>query len=210
MYNIAFLWRQEYRSRRPVCHISFYTFWILNMWPYYYLFSKFNKLEDKIKHLPTDTTSVEQFFVLTASVPFSHLLAAYWQRPRSNAEPGHSPAGGKRPLQPDTRPWHYQAVAPGLSDCILSPVRSWLAPSEEDRLMGPNGRKREEGGGPYYTKFHCPTQGSTKPRMMSTFTHPTNTFKCPPRARRSSSDWGYSSEYKLYIPHSLLHYLPNA
>ena len=125
-------------------HTSFYTFLILNVWIYYYLFSQFNTLENELKSSPTDTTSVGLFFVLPASAPFSHLLASYWQQPWGSAGPGHSPAGGKRPLQPDTRPWHYQAAAPGLSGCILSPVHSLLVPSEGDRLMAAKGREREE------------------------------------------------------------------
>ena len=131
-------------SRRPICHTWSYTFWILNVWIYYYLFSQLNTLENELKSSPTDTASVGRFFVLPTSAPFSHLLASYWQQPWGSAGPGHSPAGGKRPLQPDTRPWHYQAAAPGPSGCILSLVHSLLVPSEGDRLKAANGRKREE------------------------------------------------------------------
>lgn len=179
-----------------------HLFILFEYWMCEYIITYFhNTLKDELKSSPTDTTSVEWFFVLPTSAPFSHLWASYWQQPWGSAGPGHSPAGGKRPLQPDTRPWHYQAAAPGLSGCILSLVHSLLVPSEGDRLMAANGRKRR---GPYYTMFHCPTQGITKSRMLSTFTHPTNTFTCPPCVRHYSSHWGCSSEYKFYIPQSTL------
>lgn len=125
--------------------VYFYAFWILN---YLNVLSLIHKnsinLKSKIKQTPFHSNPFGRtiFFVLTTSILLSHLLAADWQQPGGSAELGHSPADGRRPLQPDTRPWHCQAVVPGLSDCILSLVRSLLAPSEGDRLMGPNERKR--------------------------------------------------------------------
>ena len=122
-----------------------HLFILFEYWMCEYIITYFHStLKDELKSFPTDTTSVERFFVLPTLAPFSHLWASYWQQPWGSAGPGHSPAGGKRPLQPDTRPWHYQAAAPGLSGCILSLVHSLLVPSEGDRLMAANGRKREE------------------------------------------------------------------